>query len=73
MTIHAEASSKEMRTQNTIEPNIYYQFTVRYQAGISNAMRIKYRNQFFDIIKIVNVREENTELRITARLGSEGI
>lgn len=47
-------------------------FSIRYQAGITQAMRILFGSRVYDIASIINPDEANRELHIMAIERSEG-
>ena len=48
----------------------FYKFTIRYKDGISNQMRIKYQNRFYNIKRVINFLEKNKAIILIAEEGA---
>lgn len=57
-------SGKEYLEANKESNEITHRIRIRYTQGITNDMRIVYKNRVFDIQSIINVNERNKELQI---------
>lgn len=55
---------REYQEAQRIRPELTYKITTRYHKEITPDMFIKFRNCFFNIISIINVREHNEMLEI---------
>jgi len=61
---HLDGQEKQRNDQTTAE--VTAEFRLRYISGIKPAMRIVFRGRKFDIKRVNNVNERNSELVITA-------
>lgn len=55
---------REYQEAQRIRPELTYKITTRYHKGITPDMVIKFKEKYFDIISIINVREQNKMLEI---------
>ena len=55
---------REYQEAQRIRPELTYKITMRYIIGLTPDMLIKYKNRYFDIISIINIREKNEMLEI---------
>lgn len=55
-------TAKEQIQNNTVDMVTTHVIKMWYRKNINSEMRIKYENRFFNIISIINVKEENKEL-----------
>lgn len=55
---------REYQEAQRIRPELTYKVTTRYHKGITPDMFIQFKNQYFQIISIINVRERNEMLEI---------
>ena len=66
---------REYQEAQRIRPELTYKVTARYHRGITPDMVIKWGGRYFNIVSIVNVREENAMLEIicTENLQKSGL
>lgn len=67
MTVWASVEptrGREYQEAQRIRPELTYKITTRYHAGITPDMFIKFKERYFQIISIINVRERNEMLEI---------
>lgn len=55
---------REYQEAQRIRPELTYKITTRYHKGITPDMFIKFKDRYFQIISIINVREHNEMLEI---------
>lgn len=55
---------REYQEAQRIRPELTYKITTRYHKEVTPDMFIKYKNRYFSIISIINVREKNVMLEI---------
>ncbi len=55
---------REYQEAQRVRPELTYKITTRYHKGITPDMSIKFKGRFFNIISIINVREQNAMLEI---------
>lgn len=55
---------REYQEAQRIRPELTFKITTRYHEGITPDMLIKYKDQFFQIVSIINIREKNEMLEI---------
>ena len=55
---------REYQEAQRIRPELTYKITTRYHKEVTPDMFIKFKNRFFEIKSIINVREENKMLEI---------
>lgn len=55
---------REYQEAQRVRPELTYKITTRYHKGITPDMLIKFKDRFFNIISIINVRERNEMLEI---------
>lgn len=55
---------REYQEAQRIRPELTYKITTRYHKGITPDMFIKFKDRFFNIISIINVKEQNAMLEI---------
>ena len=55
---------REYQEAQRIRPELTYKITTRYHKGITPDMFIKFKDRYFEIISIINVRERNEMLEI---------
>jgi SPP1 family predicted phage head-tail adaptor len=58
----------ELFTAFTANSKIEVKFNMRYITGIDNTMRIKYNNDVYEILSVVNVKGLNRELLCYCRM-----
>lgn len=57
-------SGKQFFTAKQINSEISHNIYIRYRAGLSPDMRIKFKERTFEILYIMNVNEANTLMQI---------
>lgn len=55
---------QEYQEAQRIRPELTYKVTTRYHKGITPDMFIKWGNRCFNIVSVINVREQNAILEI---------
>jgi len=55
---------REYQEAQRVRPELTYKITTRYHKEVTQDMFIKYKNRFFNIVSIINVREKNAMLEI---------
>lgn len=55
---------REYQEAQRIRPELTYKITTRYHKGITPDMFIKFGERYFNIVSIINVREQNAMLEI---------
>ncbi len=55
---------REYQEAQRIRPELAYKVTTRYHKEITPDMLIQYKNRFFEIVSVINVRERNEMLEI---------
>jgi SPP1 family predicted phage head-tail adaptor len=55
---------REYQEAQRIRPELTYKITTRYHKEITPDMFIKFKNRYFSIVSIINVRERNEMLEI---------
>lgn len=55
---------REYQEAQRIRPELTYKITTRYHKGITPDMLIKFKDRYFQIVSIINVRERNEMLEI---------
>lgn len=55
---------REYQEAQRIRPELTYKITTRYHKEITPDMFIKFKERYFEIVSIINVREENKMLEI---------
>ena len=58
---HEVAVSKQINSIN------YYEFSIRKRSGVTNKMRIRHREELFEIVKVVDVLPNKKFLEIIAK------
>jgi SPP1 family predicted phage head-tail adaptor len=60
-------TQKEQDKYDQVENVTEVMIRTRYHSGITEDMRIRHRDQVYEIISLINVRNANTELEINVR------
>lgn len=55
---------REYQEAQRIRPELTYKITTRYHKEVTPDMFIKYKDRYFNIISVINVRERNEMLEI---------
>ena len=55
---------REYQEAQRIRPELTYKVTTRYHKEVAPDMFIKYKDRYFNIISVINVRERNEMLEI---------
>ena len=55
---------REYQEAQRIRPELTYKITTRYHKEVTPDMFIKYKDRYFSIVSIINVRERNAMLEI---------
>lgn len=55
---------REYQEAQRIRPELTYKITTRYHKGITPDMFIRFKDRYFQIVSIINVRERNEMLEI---------
>lgn len=55
---------REYQEAQRIRPELTYKITTRYHKGITPDMLIRFKDRYFQIVSIINVRERNEMLEI---------
>ncbi|MBO5093910.1 MAG: phage head closure protein [Lachnospiraceae bacterium] len=55
---------REYQEAQRIRPELTYKITTRYHKEVTPDMLIKFKDCFFEIVSIINVREQNAMLEI---------
>lgn len=55
---------REYQEAQRIRPELTYKITTRYHKDITPDMFIKFKDRFFNIISVINVKEQNAMLEI---------
>lgn len=55
---------REYQEAQRIRPELTYKVTTRYHKEVTPDMFIKYKDRYFNIISVINVRERNEMLEI---------
>lgn len=55
---------REYQEAQRIRPELTYKITTRYHKGITPEMFIRFKDRYFQIVSIINVRERNEMLEI---------
>lgn len=55
---------REYQEAQRIRPELTYKITTRYHKEVTEDMFIKYKNRYFQIVSIINVKERNEMLEI---------
>ncbi|MCX4298094.1 MAG: phage head closure protein [Lachnospiraceae bacterium] len=55
---------REYQEAQRVRPELTYKITTRYHKGITPDMFIKFKDRYFNIISVINVRERNEMLEI---------
>ena len=55
---------REYQEAQRIRPELTYKITTRYYKEITSDMFIKFKERYFEIVSIINVRERNEMLEI---------
>lgn len=55
---------REYQEAQRIRPELTYKITTRYHKELTEDMFIKYKDRYFNIVSIINVRERNEMLEI---------
>ena len=55
---------REYQEAQRIRPELTYKITTRYHKGITPDMLIRFKDRYFHIVSIINVREKNEMLEI---------
>lgn len=65
---------REYQEAQRIRPELTYKITTRYHKDITPDMFIKFKNRYFQMVSIINVRERNEMLEIvcTEKIKKEG-
>ena len=58
---HEIAVSKQLNSVN------YYEFVLRYREGVTNKMRIKLKNKYFSVVKVIDTDQQQKFLEIIAQ------
>jgi SPP1 family predicted phage head-tail adaptor len=59
---------KEFFAAETVNSEVTHKIKIRYRAGITPDMRVKFKNRYFQIIgPPINYKELNTELQLMCR------
>lgn len=60
-------TGREYLGSDQVQSETTHKFTIRYQAGITPAMRISWDSRLFDIQSVINVRELNKQIFIMTK------
>lgn len=60
-------SGREYLAMRAAQADISIRFRLRYRAGISPAMRVRWRNNNYDIVEVINPRAADRELQLLCR------
>ncbi len=55
---------REYQEAQRIRPELTYKITTRYHRGITPDMFIRFKDRYFNIISVINVKERNEMLEI---------
>ena len=55
---------REYQEAQRVRPELTYKITTRYHKEVTPDMFIKFKDRFFSIVSIINVREKNAMLEI---------
>lgn len=55
---------REYQEAQRVRPELTYKITTRYHKEVTPDMFIKFKDRYFNIVSIINVRERNTMLEI---------
>lgn len=55
---------REYQEAQRVRPELTYKITTRYHKEVTPDMFIKFKDRFFNIVSIINVREKNAMLEI---------
>jgi SPP1 family predicted phage head-tail adaptor len=62
----APASGAEVMAAQMMNAKVTHQITMRYFAGLTAAMRIKFGTRYFNITEVRNLDERNREMELVA-------
>jgi SPP1 family predicted phage head-tail adaptor len=60
-------SGREYFAAQTTQADVTHRISLRYLAGITPKMRVKYGSRIFDILSVININERNRELQLMCR------
>ncbi|MDE6984778.1 MAG: phage head closure protein [Lachnospiraceae bacterium] len=63
---------REYQEAQRIRPELTYKVTTRYHKEITPDMFIRYKDRYFNIVSVINVRERNEMLEIICTEKSKG-
>jgi SPP1 family predicted phage head-tail adaptor len=63
-------SGREVMVGGQLQPEISHRITVRYQEGVTAAMRLVYEGRVFNIRQVANVLEQGEVLELLAQEGA---
>lgn len=55
---------REYQEAQKLRAELTYKITIRYQKEIAQDMLIKYKERYFEILSVINVREKNEMMEI---------
>ena len=55
---------REYQEAQRVRPELTYKITTRYHKEVTPDMFIRFKDRYFDIVSIINVREQNAMLEI---------
>mgnify|MGYP002509545635 FL=1 len=55
---------REYQEAQRIRPELTYKITTRYHRGITPDMFIRFKDRYFNIVSVINVKEKNEMLEI---------
>ena len=67
MTVWASVEptrGREYQEAQRVRPEMTYKGTTRYHKNVTQDMLIKFRERYFEIVSVINVRERNEMLEI---------
>jgi len=66
------ARGREFWESQQINAEVTAKITIRYLAGITPKMRVKYGSRIFEIISVINPEERNRELQLMVKESING-
>jgi SPP1 family predicted phage head-tail adaptor len=60
-------SGREYFAAQTTQADVTHRISLRYLAGITPKMRVKFEFRIFDILSVININERNRELQLMCR------
>lgn len=60
-------SAKELFFAEAVTPEATHLITMRYQAGVTSAMRVKHRGRYLNIVSIRNIDERRREIELLCK------